>query len=253
MGFVDLAEEFVARTASCGSHEELRPLVGDAGREIGFDYFAMTWCDNLRQTDPRFGHLDTYPPAYAEIFVAKGLYRFDPILLHAQRRIGGFGWEHIRDLTPQQRALLDRAAREGLRTGYTVPANVPGEPCGAVSFASRRSRTLSLENCYYADFIARTAFEASRRLRGLSAAPSLVPHLATREIQCIRRLALGETDKQVARAFDISPDTVRQYVKSARQSYRARTRAQLIALSLRDSQILFEGCAIPPIGGTDED
>ncbi len=252
MGVVDLLEEFERRAVLCGSHEELRPLVGDAGREIGFDCFAMTWCDNLRQTDPRFDHLDTYPPAYTEVFVAQGLYRFDPILLHAQRRIGGFGWEHIRDLAPHQRALLERAAREGLRTGYTVPANVPGEPCGAVSFASRRRCRLTPETCCYADFIARTAFEASRRLRGLSAAPSLVPHLATREIQCIRRLALGENDKQVARALDISPDTVRQYVKSARQSYRARTRAQLIALALGDSQILFERSAIPPIGGTDE-
>ena len=239
MSIADLAEDFARRADDCRALQELVPLIGDAGREIGFDHFALTICDNLRQTAPRFGHLDNYPPAYAEVFVAKGFFRFDPILLHAQRRIGGFAWETVGGMAPHQRELLERAAREGLRSGYTVPANVPGEPCGAVSFGSRRACSLTSEKCCLADFIARTAFEASRRLRGLSTLPSPVPHLATREIQCLRRLALGESDKQVARALGISPETVRQNVKTARQSYHAHTRAQLIALALRDSQILF--------------
>ncbi|MBX3563599.1 MAG: autoinducer binding domain-containing protein [Sphingomonas sp.] len=251
MSLADLAEEFERRTGICGSLQELVPLIGDAGREIGFDHFALTICDNLRQTAPRFAHLDNYPPAYAEVFVANGLYRFDPVLLHAQRRIGGFAWDDVRGMATYQRELLDRAAREGLCSGYTVPANVPGEPCGAVSFASRRACRMTSEICCVTDFIARTAFEASRRLRGLSVLPAPVPHLATREIQCLRRLALGETDKQVARALGISPDTVRQYVKTARKSYRARTRAELIALALRDSQILFGEPSIPLFGGTD--
>jgi LuxR family quorum-sensing system transcriptional regulator CciR len=251
MSLVDLAEAFEARAGICGSLQDLVPLIGDAGREIGFDHFALTICDNLRQTAPRFDHLDDYPAAYAEVFVARGFYRFDPILLHAQRRVGGFAWDNIRGMALHQRELLDRAAREGLRSGYTVPANVPGEPCGAVSFASRRACRMTSEICCIADFIARTGFEASRRLRGLSVLPSPVPHLATREIQCLKRLALGENDKQVARALGISPDTVRQYVKTARKSYHAKTRAQLIALALRDSQILFGEASIPLFGGTD--
>jgi LuxR family quorum-sensing system transcriptional regulator CciR len=240
---LDLLEEFAKRTDACTTLGELVPLLGDACREIGFDYFALTFCDNLRQTAPRFAHLDNYPPVYAEVFVGQRLWCFDPILHAAQRRIGGFEWKNVGDilaLRSGQAELLARAAGEGLRDGYTIPANVPGEPCGAVSFAASREHRLTDERRMSADWIARTAFEASRRLRGLSAGPSRVPHLNNREVQCLRRLACGESDKEVARALGISPETVRQYVKMARSSYAARTRAELVALALRDGQIAFE-------------
>ena len=229
-------------------------ILADAGRELGFDYSAITLCDNFQQTAPRFAHLDTNPAAYAELFVAKRLYLFDPVLHAAQRRIGGIRWKRVGDiypLQPNQSDLLRQAARQGLRDGYTIPANVPGEPCGAVSFGARRTCKLTIERRWCADCIGRTAFEATRRLRGLSAHPSLVPHLPNREVECLRRLLLGETDKQAARALGISPTTVKQYVDSARMKYRAHTRTQLLALALRDSQISFWGDSIPPIGGTD--
>lgn len=251
MGIVELVESFERCCDACATLAELAPILADAGRELGFDWFALTLCDNLRQSEPRFDHLDNYPAVYAEHFVARRFYRFDPILLRAQRRIGGFVWSAITGLDSDERAAMAVAAGEGLRDGYTVPANVPGEPCGAVSFAARRECALTEERRICADCLARTAFEASRRLRGLTSLKSPVPHLNNREVQCLRRLALGETDKQVARALGISPETVRQYVKMARASYSARTRAQLVALALRDSQIGFDGSAIPAIGGTD--
>lgn len=254
MGLVNLVEAFVKRADACTALHELAPPLGDAGREIGFDYFALTLCDNFQQSEPRFEHLDTYPAAYAEVFVARGLFRFDPALQLAQRRIGGFPWKRMGELMrlqPFQSELLRQAARQGLRDGYTIPANVPGEPCGAVSFGARRIVKLTAERRWCVDCIGRTAFEASRRMRGLSAHPSLVPRLPNREVECLRRLILGDTDKEVARALGISPDTVHDYVKSARDRYAARTRSQLLALALRDSQIAFPPVSIPPIGGTD--
>lgn len=243
-----ILEEFERRVGLCAAMGELVPLLRDAGGEIGFDYVALTLCDNLRQSAPRFVHFDNYPSAYAEVFVGQALYRFDPILQLAQRRVGGFGWKQIGDLQRLkngQADILDRAAREGLRDGYTVPANVPGEPCGTVSFGARSLFDLTTERRWFVDCIGRIAFEASRRIRGLSAPPSPVPHLNNREVQCLRRLMLGDSDKEVARALGISPETVRQYVKRARTNYRARTRTQLIAMALRDSQILFEGGTFP--------
>jgi DNA-binding CsgD family transcriptional regulator len=250
MGVEHLIEQFADSADRCVSLAELAVLAGDGAREIGFDYFAMTFCDNLRQSAPRFEHLDNYPAAYAELFVARRLYQLDPILHAAQRRIGGFPWDIAGEIVPVARSQSDfreRAAREGLRDGYTVPANVPGEPCGAVSFATRQAMELTPVKRSCADCLGRIAFEASRRLRGLSCLSAPVPHLNAREVQCLRRLRMGEIDKEIARALGISPETVRQYIKMSRTSYHARTRAQLIALALRDAQILFEE-TIPPIG-----
>jgi DNA-binding CsgD family transcriptional regulator len=235
-----LVEQFADHVDRCASLAELAAITEDAAREIGFEFFALTLCDNLRQTAPRFEHLDNYPAAYAEVFVAQRLYRVDPILNAAQRRIGGFAWQRVGEILgfrAGHSGLLERAAREGLRDGYTIPANVPGEPCGAVSFATAKEMTLTAEVRCSADCIGRLAFEASRRLRGLGCAAMATPHLNRREVQCLRHLRDGESDKVIARALDISPETVRQYVKMARKGYRARTRTQLIALALRDGQI----------------
>lgn len=242
MGLVDLVEAFEKRVDACTTLDELVSILSEAGGEIGYNYCALTICDNFKQTEPRFRHYDTYPAAYAELFVAKGLYRFDPVLIAAQRRIGGIPWKRVGDFVPlhsNQAELLRQAAKQGLRDGYTIPANVPGEPCGAVSFGARRSCKLTVERRWCADCIGRIAFEASRRLRGLSVHPSLVPHLSNREVDCMRRLLLGETDKEAARALGISPGTVNDYMTTAFAKYRARTRTQLLALGLRDGQVSF--------------
>jgi len=256
MGIIALIEQFARRLERCTTLAEVAAVLGDAARELSFEFFAITFCDNLRQTAPRFSHLDNYPAVYAEVFIAKKLYRIDPMLHLAQRRIGGIPWDRVGDYYPLQSShndLLKRAAREGLRDGYTVPANIPGEPCGAISFASRRVRKLTPERRFGADSIGRMAFEATRRLRGLSAEPVSAPYLNAREVETVRHLAMGEIDKQIARALGISPDTVRQYVKMARATYGATTRAHLVAKALRDSQILFDEDllseeSIPPSG-----
>jgi LuxR family quorum-sensing system transcriptional regulator CciR len=238
-----MIEQFIVPVQRCATMDQLKTEVGDAAGEIGFDFFAITFCDNLRTARPRFQHLDNYPLVYAERFVANHLYREDPILHAAQRRIGGFAWKRVGDILPLKPAhsdILDSAAREGLRDGYTIPANVPGEPCGAVSFASRQTGRLTQASCWCADAIGRTAFQVTRELRGLCTDPPRAPHLNTREIQTMRRLTIGESDKQIARALGISPETVRQYVKMARAAYGARTRTELVVRALRDGHIRFD-------------
>jgi LuxR family quorum-sensing system transcriptional regulator CciR len=73
------------------------------------------------------------------------------------------------------------------------------------------------------------------------------PHLSRRELQCLRLVALGKTDWEIAHILGLSPHTARQYVKRVRAAYDTVSRTQLVVYGLRDAWISFED-AIPPNG-----
>ena len=53
MGIEHIVEHFAQRADHCVTLADLTALLADAGREVGFDYVAITLCDNLRQSAPR--------------------------------------------------------------------------------------------------------------------------------------------------------------------------------------------------------
>jgi PAS domain S-box-containing protein len=61
--------------------------------------------------------------------------------------------------------------------------------------------------------------------------------LTAREREVISLLALGATGEEIAEQLNISPDTVRNHVRSAREKLGAKTRAQAIALALLNGEI----------------
>ncbi|CAA9519010.1 MAG: hypothetical protein AVDCRST_MAG30-2931 [uncultured Solirubrobacteraceae bacterium] len=61
--------------------------------------------------------------------------------------------------------------------------------------------------------------------------------LSPRERQVVQMLAFGRTGEQVAQELSLSPETVRTHVRNAMEHAGARTRAQLVAIALRDGLI----------------
>ncbi len=63
------------------------------------------------------------------------------------------------------------------------------------------------------------------------------PSLSTREAQCLRLVAVGQTDAEVGRMLGISPRTVRFHVDSSKTKLGVTTRIQAVAKALRDRVI----------------
>jgi len=161
----------------------------------------------------------------------------------------GFAWDEVGGiirLTSRHKWILARSRRFGLGSGFTVPANVPGEPSGSCSFATRHPAALPAERLRCAELIGAHAFRAARRIHR-SPARTQRPHLSPRELQCLRLVALGKTDWEISRILGIGTETARQYVKRARAAYDAVSRTQLVAYGLRDAWITLDD-AIPPNG-----
>jgi len=242
----DLFEEQATR---CTSPGDLQLLLEEVTRELGFHYFALLHHRGVQSKSDRLIRLDNYPGAWEQELITRHDVAADPVHLASLRTNAGFRWDELGELLPlssSQRNILERSRHHGLGPGFTVPANVPGEPSGSCSFVVRGGRPLPVHRLLCAELIGVHAFRAARRIYGFAEAGA-IPRLSRRERQCLRLVAAGKTDWEIAAILGIAPETARQYVKRARAAYDVVSRAQLVACGLRDALVSFDE-AIPPDG-----
>lgn len=250
MPFSRLIDIFEAKAALCTEDGQFGSLLEDATRELGFDYFALLHHSSLASAHPGLIRLDTYPAGWEDELAAFGLIGADPVHHASVRTNIGFAWAELPALVPigrREREVLDRARRFDIGDGFTVPVNVPGEPAGSCSFAVRLGTELPRQRLLCAEQLGAHAFRAARRIHNYPAVRRC-PHLSRRERQCVRLLAAGKTDWEIAAILGISVETAHQYVKSARAAYDVVSRAQLVACVLRDAVVSYDE-AIPPALG----
>jgi LuxR family transcriptional regulator, quorum-sensing system regulator CciR len=244
-----LVDIFEAEAHRCASTADLRRLLEDVTRELGFRYFALLHHASLRSNSAPLVRIDNYPSGWEHELVSRDLVADDPVHHASVRTNIGFAWTSLGallPLNPRQHRILRESGRFGIGEGFTVPANVPGEPSGSCSFATRRGRRLPAKRLLCAELIGAHAFEAARRIHDY---PSQSPpaHLSPRQLECLRLIAAGKTDWEIAQILDLSIETAHQYVKSARAAYDVVSRTQLVVHGLRDAWISFDD-AIPPSG-----
>lgn len=249
MPYSRLIDQFEARACLCSDDRALGGVLEDVARELGFDYFALIHHASLERPRPRLIRIDTYPAGWGGELVAHGLIGADPVHHASVRTNIGFAWSELPSLVPirrREREVLERSRRFDIGDGFTVPVNVPGEPSGSCSFAVRIGTPLPLDRLLCAEQIGAHAFRAARRIHDYPSAGHC-PHLSPRERECVRLLAAGKTDWEIAAILRISVETAHQYVKRARAAYDVVSRAQLVACVLRDAVVSFDE-AIPPYG-----
>jgi DNA-binding CsgD family transcriptional regulator len=230
-----VVEEYAIRAPRCRTPSELFNLTEAASREFGFPWLAIVHGLWFRFPDQRFIRLDNFGE-YGEIFVHRKFYRDDPGLLVAQRTNAAFLWSETPQLLPgfgrRNEAVLIEAGRHGLALGLTQPIGVMGEPHGCCSFACRRE--LPSIWCRRAvTLIGGDAFREMRRLHGFPRRALKVPRLSPRKLECLRLMASGKTDKQIAAILGVQLPTVRTYMTLLRQDFDAHGRAQLAVEALR--------------------
>lgn len=167
--FARFEEEFVRQAKGCRSDRALCHVFEAATRELGFDHFALIRRIVVQGPRSKFDSLNTYPEAWAEEFVGRRLYLDDPVIRAAQRIAIGFPWSgvtRILSLTRAHRRVMALSARYGMGEGFTIPANVPGEPNASLSFAMRPGRPLPKLRLYCVERIGMQALHVARRLGG---------------------------------------------------------------------------------------
>lgn len=229
----------------------VQALAIDAGRELGFELLAAFHTRALIRRSRFLIRFDTYPLGWDRRLIGRGNRIIDPVLISVRRRASGLLWP---DELPKtildggRGAIIETARRHGIHKGFTVPVNIPGEPEGSVSFATRSTRRIGRERLLIAAAIAQETFDAMRRLAGLDIVPDPIAAITERERECIYWIAHGKSDRDIAEILGIDLETVRTYVKRAyRKLGNLNNRGQLVHEALRHGLIDFVPTC-PPFG-----
>lgn len=239
----DLVEAFIRDISGIPTPADLALMLDAISRRMGFDYFALTHHVDVRRAHGPAIRLVNYPAEWVEYFDRQELGRSDPVHRASHLTSVGFAWSRLPDLielTPQDNEVLAVASRCGIGDGFTIPAHVPGEANGSCSFATERGRALDPEHLAAAQLVGAFAFEAARRawqLRPDAAEPR--PQLTDRQRDCVILAARGKSDWEIAHIFGLSPETVTEYLKRARERYGVGKRTLLAVHALFDGTISF--------------
>lgn len=229
-----------ANAARCESR--LTELVDKITHELGFNYFALVQHVDLKSRKPgRCVALWTYPQAWVDEYIERGLVADDPVHLASHRTNVGFSWDDVAKLipeTPRHRQVRSETVRAGLAGGFTVPANIPGEANGSCSFALARGGSLAHNVLPAAQLAGSFAFSAARKLlRSPDASNALPPALTTRQLECLVLVGRGKTDGEIATILGIAEDTVTEHLDEGRRRYDVVKRSQLLVRAIFDGQI----------------
>lgn len=208
----------------------------DAARELGFDSVALVQVPWFLGHEPQYFCLDNFGE-WHEVYVARNYHRRDPVLLAARRMNRCFAWSELGRIVGAghvHRPILVEAARHGLLRGMTVPIGVPGEPAGCGSLATRAAALPPRDCCRAAAWIIDEALAEVRRVHNYPAPDEVqIPLLSPRRLECLRLVAIGRTDVEIAAGMGISVATVRTHMATLRHSHGVRSRIQLARLAQR--------------------
>ncbi|KRA84100.1 LuxR family transcriptional regulator [Altererythrobacter sp. Root672] len=239
----DRIDAFVRDLAEVKTEAELADLLLDISREMGFSYFALTHHVDIRLAPRPAIRLANYPDDWIGYFDDNRLGLSDPVHRASQLTSAGFAWSQLSSLiklTARDCEVLALAERRGIGDGFTIPAHVPGEANGSCSFATAAGDALSERHLPLAQLVGVFAFEAARRVwqmrySGLAHRPTLTD----RQRDCVVWAAQGKSDWEIARILGLSPETVTQYLKRARERYGVSKRTMLAVHALFDGTITF--------------
>lgn len=219
---------------------QLRAVIDSAIRGFGFRWFALVDDGDLGEHLPQCLMITNYPSSWVDEVVSTRLYRNDPVHAASIRSPTGLCWERIPEViapTRVQLSVLERGRAHGLTTGYTVPFRIPGERGAFFSVARQRDRAFTHIEAMAAQLVGGMAFRKGRALVNGHMAKVQTASLSPRQIDCLRLIAAGKTEWEIATILGLSPSTVHEYVEGARRRYGIRTRSQLVLAATRDGYI----------------
>jgi DNA-binding CsgD family transcriptional regulator len=236
MLLLDLIGNFADALDMFDSQEALASAVSALSSKAGFAHFAITHHgDFAGPTD--LIHLHNYPTDFAGYHDREGFGVRDPVHRASQLRGSGFPWSALpgllRQMTDEDRRVLERADAAGIGPGYTRPFHVPGERSGSSSFAVKKGSDFPKNRIAIAEALGGFAFEAARSF-ARRRDPTWIRQgwLTARERQIVIGLGHGMSEKEVARLLEIAPTTVNDHLKHARARFGVRKSSLLIVCGL---------------------
>lgn len=227
-----------------GSVDDLTEALSEATEEMGFQRYALTHHGGLFIPENAAFRLHNYPDQWAEFYDCHGFGMNDPVHRASHVRNLGFCWDEIPRLIPmtqRDRLVMKKAREQGIFHGFTVPAYVPGESRGSMSFVNSQSVPIYEPVLPIAQSLALFAFDAARGLwlgRG-DIQRAEAARITDRQREILVLVARGMNDREIARFLDRSEETVSLHVKNLCRQYGVNKRTLAVIRALFDGNLTF--------------
>ena len=172
----------------------------------------------------------TYPASWIKRYLQMGYVDLDPVVREGFRRTLPFNWNELTIQSPEEMSFLTDALAHGVGPyGFSIPVQSKYGHRALFSISSSGSEQ------EWTNFLATTQpmlIQIANRLHRRVIAQVFGedrPHLTTRELECLRWVAVGKATNEIAIILNISPHTAREYLKSARYKLDCVTSAQAVS------------------------
>ena len=237
-------EALLERLQTTSSIEELQVWAHELRDALGVLHVMYHTATLTREQIGAF----TYSREWAHRYVEMDYRRVDPVVIGALRRFHPMDWKTLDWSSPQARELMKDSIAHGLgNQGFSVPiwgpkgefalfaVNDTASDADWQDFTTRRNKDLLLVSHLMHQ-------QAMRIINDEVEAPSA--ELSPREREALLQLSLGHSRAAVAQALQISENTLRAYIDSARHKLGAANVTHAVALALARGIIVPSG-ALP--------
>ena len=155
--------------------------------------------------------------------------RIDPVVQIGLKRITPLDWMEIDQRSLKVRAFFDEAASFGVgKQGLSFPIRGPHGEIALLSINSHHSDAewLRLKQAYMKDFQTIAFFLHNIVLAKDCVQLDCVPHITSREIECIKWAAAGKTEWETAEILKISVKTVNFHMENVKVRLNCVTKTQ---------------------------
>jgi LuxR family quorum sensing-dependent transcriptional regulator len=172
------------------------------------------------------------PAGYAEDFDRLGSGSNHPLLNRALASAEPFSRSHTNGLklTEAEARVMARAGQVlNISDGWVFPIIFCGEQNGIVLLGGANP-DMSPLTCSILHLLAHAAFRHGEQLAN---GTNKSHGLTNREVECLRWVAQGKTDIEIAMILSISARTARFHIENAKRKLRVATRVQAVAEALK--------------------
>ena len=156
----------------------------------------------------------------------------DPLVLTAQRRVTSCTWsEAMTEFSDDRTAQLIHKERlaNGVADGILVPIHTAKGHAGLVSIATKTALTAeSLHALTLMSLVVHNQLSAMQQ-----ADPAALAGFTAREIECLKWVAAGKSDAEIAQILELSAKTVYFHIDGAKRRINASSRSHAVARALR--------------------
>jgi DNA-binding CsgD family transcriptional regulator len=223
---------FTNSIRDCKSLDACATLFRETIAQYGFDTFACGEVD-LDERNRSVFYIVDWPKRFFDFYIASEYINRDPLIGEIERKKHApFAWsELLRDkfLADTGRQMLRTFAELGWTEGMAVPFLRNDRRFGLVSLIGGRG-PLAQHEKNGLSIMAMCLHEQARRIGPSLGVALALSALSLRELDALRLVARGHSDKRIGILLGIAQSTAQEHVEAAKRKLKVRNRAEAAAV-----------------------